>query len=556
MLPHGDWRTRLPPSVVLLPVVGLLSLIPVVQLFQEQFETQFWWFDGAAANLISILLTFLATSILHLWFTWFSVYSLQTRRIVFYAPTVMAALACIFLRYEGVDGYMKPTFAWRWEPQPENHIANKPTLERIVSPIVPAPEQAREQPVTAPEAQRADLLTETADDFAQFMGPSRNNYLPRPALSSDWKTTPPQELWRSEVGPGWAGFVVRNGFAVTMEQRGEEEWVTCYAVATGEPIWHHAAPGKHHEPLGGTGPRSTPTIDDGLVYAVGATGLLRCLRGETGELVWQDDLLQRYQLTQVESEERVKWGHAGSPLIVGDLVIVPAGGKGDNFRSLIAFDKKTGEVRWEAGSDQLSYASPAFATLGGVPQVLYVSERKFSGFDLQSGEELWSFPWLGYSNMNANASQGIPLGDDRVLVSKGYGNGAALLEVKKNDDAFAAEPVWESRRVLKTKFTNGTVIDGYAYALSDGILECVDVETGKQKWRGGRYGHGQLLGVGDKLLVVGEAGDLMLVAASPEKFQQLGKIEALSDKAWNNLCLTGHRLLIRNGKEAVCYELP
>ena len=195
------------------------------------------------------------------------------------------------------------------------------------------------------------------------------------------------------------------------------------------------------------------------------------------------------------------------------------------------------------------------ATLAGVQQILYVSEKKVAGYDL-SGKELWHHERPSHSNGDANCAQCFPLSGDRVLVSKSYGVGGAVLHIKREGDAWSAEPIWESARVLKTKFTNAVAIDGFAYALSDGILECVDLETGKQKWRGGRYGHGQLLGVGDKLLVLGEDGELMLVAADAKKFRELGKIEALAGISWNNLCLSGNRLLIRNGKQVACYDLP
>jgi outer membrane protein assembly factor BamB len=212
-------------------------------------------------------------------------------------------------------------------------------------------------------------------------------------------------------------------------------------------------------------------------------------------------------------------------------------------------------VVWEAGQDQIGYCSPVLATIAGVPQVLYVSEVSLAGYDLQDGRQLWQFAWPGSSSADANVSQPMPLSGDRVFQSKGYGAGAVLLQITKDKDEFSVTPVWESIRVLKTKFTNVTIIDGYVYGLSDGVLECVELETGKSKWRRGRYGHGQLIGLKNQLLVLGETGELTLVAADPKKFRELGQIQALSGKTWNNICITGNRLLLRNGEQAVCYEL-
>src|SRR6185436_15648996 len=143
-----------------------------------------------------------------------------------------------------------------------------------------------------------DLVTTTPDDFPQFLGPDRNNYLSGPNLADDWNATPPREVWRRKIGAGWSAFSVRNGYAVTMEQRGDDEWITCYEVTTGKPVWGDSIPARHENVLGGIGPRSTPTIHNGKIYALGATGVLRCLDGATGKLLWKDDLLDRYEFSK------------------------------------------------------------------------------------------------------------------------------------------------------------------------------------------------------------------------------------------------------------------
>jgi outer membrane protein assembly factor BamB len=551
-LPRVHWRKRLPPLSTCLLGSFFISLVVIAQVFAEELEPNLPLFDGAVVNIVSLIFSVSAFLTFYIWFVWLSPYTFATQRTIFAVPLGLVALAMATFRYEGVDGYMKPIFVPRWVRPHEASLAQNSAT--VTAPQVEPGTTPTPSPPLA--ARSIDLKTETPDDFPQFLGPQRNNQLPDTELAGDWKENPPRELWKRDIGPGWSGFAVRNGFAVTLEQRGDDEWVTCYEVATGELVWHHAAPGRHTEAVGGLGPRSTPSIDGGLVFVQGGTGLVRCIDGASGQLVWQDDLLARYDLTQADSEATVKWGRSGSPLVAGDLVIVPAGGKGANVRSLIAYHKESGQVAWEAGEDQISYASPVLATISGVQQIIYVSEKKIAGYDLNGGKQLWQHEWPSHSNADANCSQGILQPNERVLVSKGYGVGATLLQLKKVSDQFEVEPVWESRRVLKTKYTNATVIAGFAYALNDGVLECVAVETGERSWRGGRYGHGQLLGVGDKLLVLGEDGDLMLVAADPQKFRQLGKIEALNGISWNNLCLSGKHLLIRNGKQAACYELP
>jgi outer membrane protein assembly factor BamB len=252
----------------------------------------------------------------------------------------------------------------------------------------------------------------------------------------------------------------------------------------------------------------------------------------------------------------VAWGRAASPLVVDDLVIVPAGGseRAGGPKSLVAFRAADGEKVWDAGNDQIAYSSPAIATLGGRRQIVIVNEKTASGHDPATGKQLWSTEWKGDSSANASCSQAVPLPGDRLLLSKGYGGGAELLDFSGSGSG--GEEVWANNRVLQTKFTNVTIIDGHIYGLSDGILECAELETGHRRWKKGRYNHGQVLGIGKLVLVVSEDGKVALVEANPEKFVELTSFQAIEGLTWNNPCLYGKLLLVRNGEEAACYELP
>ena len=247
-------------------------------------------------------------------------------------------------------------------------------------------------------------------------------------------------------------------------------------------------------------------------------------------------------------------GRAGSPLVVDDLVVVPAGGKSGTAKSLVAFRAENGEQVWEAGNDQISYASPTLATLGGKRQIVIVNEKTVSGHEPETGQQLWSTEWYGDSSTDASSSQAVALPGDLLLLSKGYGGGSKLLAIDGPD--FKPTERWVNNRVLLTKFTNVTVIDGYVYGLSDGILECVNLETGERQWKKGRYRQGQVLGVGQRILVLAEDGKVALVEANPEQFTELTSFQAIDGLTWNNPCLYGKLLLVRNGEEAACYELP
>ena len=533
---------RLYPGLIGRIVIALCLVAIVVVRTLPRFEGMpSPWNDMALANILTLVFSFIAAATLVIWFCFVSSYVSLVRWLALAGVLAAIGLFFVLFRFAGVSGEMIPTFAPRWQPVADAAIGKV------------------EAKAGAPAT---DLATTTPDDFPQFLGPNRSCWLVGPQLAHDWVANPPKELWRRPIGAGWSGFAAVNGFAVTLEQRGPEEWVACYEIATGNPVWGHAIVARHENPLGGIGPRSTPTIHQGRVFALGATGVLRCLDGKDGTLIWQDDLRKRYFGATPEIDETlVQWGRAGSPLIVDDLVVVPASGPLGQAKSLVAFQAENGELAWEGGTDQISYSSPALAMIAGVRQILIVNEKTASGHDPKTGTLLWSHDWLGNSSQNASASQAVPVGNDRVLLSKGYGGGAELL-------AFAplaggglekAPSLWVNPQVLETKFTNVAIIDGHIFGLSNGYLECVELETGRKTWKKSRkaaYGHGQILGVGNLILVQAEDGRVALVEANPKEFAELGSIQALSDKTWNNLCLYGHKLLVRNAREAACYELP
>jgi len=503
--------------------------------------------DPAVCNLLTLIFSFIALLTGWIWISFLSGYPLVIRRVVFSAaivPVLLFAPYVGLLRLEEVTGDMRPRFAPRWTAVRDRELKGVETR---------------------PAEKQIDLTTTTPDDFPQFLGPSRSNWIPGPKLARDWSQRPPRLVWKQPIGAGWSAFAAVNGYAVTLEQRGNDEWVACYEIETGQPVWGHSIPARHENPLGGIGPRSTPTIHQGRVYALGGTGVLRCLDGATGKPVWQDDLHARYGLTQAADEVMVQWGRAGSPLIVDDLVVVPGGGPLGKAKNLVAFKADSGELVWESENlkengvaDQISYASPALVTLAGRRQIVVVNESTASGHDPASGQRLWTYPWPGSSNSTASSSQAVPVGADRLLLSKGYSVGSELVQLAaaSSGDSLAPTSVWKSSRVLQTKFTNVVVFQDHIYGLSEGILECVEVASGQRNWKNGRYNHGQILGVGDLLLVLAEDGRLVLVEANPQKFVELGSLQALEGKTWNNLCLYGRQLLLRNGEEAACYELP
>ena len=282
---------------------------------------------------------------------------------------------------------------------------------------------------------------------------------------------------------------------------------------------------------------------------MGATGLLTAIELDSGKTLWKRDVIR-------DGDTDVPiWGKSDSPLILDGRVIVSGG----ESATLVAYDAESGEEIWRTGDDGAGYGSPIVSTLAGVEQIVAFNGGSLTGHDIQTGHVLWTQAW---PRRQPNVAQPLVLPGDRVLATSGYGVGAKLFRIdKRSDDELAVEVVWESLR-LKSKFANFIYYDGFVYGLDDGIMVCIDPENGRRKWKGGRYGHGQLLLVrardeDDGLLIVqGEHGEIMLVEPSPKELRELTRFRALDGKIWNSPALAGRYLLVRNDAEAALFELP
>jgi outer membrane protein assembly factor BamB len=287
---------------------------------------------------------------------------------------------------------------------------------------------------------------------------------------------------------------------------------------------------------------------------------VNCLDAVSGRAIWTRALFQDAE------KERLHYGQTCSPLIVDNMVIITGGNdrpakSGDGREpapALLAFDLKTGSPSWQAIGDKPSYASPAIATLAGVRQILLVHQHGIQGHSINDGATLWEFPWPGFMPKN---SQAVPVGSDRVYCSTGYGIGSVLLTIRPAakegaGPALSAGEIWHTP-VMKTELSNVVIRDGCVYGLDDGWLVCQDLATGKKKWRGEKYGHGQILQCGNLLLAQSEDGAVSLVDATAAGATELGRISALTDGAcWNPPALAGHVLVVRNDRQAACYRLP
>jgi outer membrane protein assembly factor BamB len=402
------------------------------------------------------------------------------------------------------------------------------------------------EPAPVEGASQAEGSSEGAS-WTDFRGPNRDGRYTVPAIRTSWPREGLPRLWKQPVGGGYASFVVAEGRAFTIEQRRNQEVVAAYDVESGRELWTNAWAANFQESMGGDGPRATPTYHEGRIYALGAEGELRVLDAVKGSLVWRRNILTD------NNASNLTWGMSAAPLIVDEKVIVLPGGSGG--RSVVAYNKATGDVVWRSLDDEQSYTSPMLVTLGGVRQLLVVSASRAMGLTVDNGRLLWEYPWRTFNGINV--AQPIVFshnGNDRVFLSASYGTGAAVFELTRDGDGFQAKTVWENQR-MKNKFSSSVLHNGSIYGLDESILACIDANTGEQKWKGGRYGYGQIMLAGDHLIVLTEDGDVVLVRATPARHEELARFEALRGKTWNHPIIADGRLLVRNIQEMAAFDI-
>lgn len=448
----------------------------------------------------------------------------RPRWVTMVATILLACGGWALVRTAGFTGDGDSDFSWRW---------SKTYEERLLA-------RAGEDPAVPPSA---PVVAEMEADWPGFRGPRRDAILPGVRIETDWQASPPVELWRRPIGPGWSSFAVRGDFLYTQEQRGEDEVVACYDRTTGEPVWRHRDAARFWESNAGAGPRATPTLHDGRVITLGATGIVNALDSGDGSVVWSRD-------AAADTGKKVPhWGFASSPLVVDDHVVVATAG------TLVAYDLETGELRWLGPSGGWGYSSPHRLTIDGVPQIVLLNGAGAIGVDPADGTLLWEHSWKGDGIVQPSLT---PDGD--VLIGSGSGVGAEVgirrIAVVREPGGWTVEERWTSRG-LKPSFNDFVVHEGHAFGFDGSILSCIDLEDGRRRWKGGRYGHGQLVLLPDQdlLLVLTERGELALVGATPDGFTELARHPAIEGKTWNHPVLVGDVLLVRNGREMAAFRL-
>ena len=475
------------------------------------------WISDAGHRQDKILLTtMIVIGTIILGILWLLFLSEMRRRVKLLALAVIVLgvfLSTNLFQFKGFSGDLVPIFEWRWQ---ERQTTFRPSSENTSDPQM------------------------SVTDYPQFLGQNRNGVISTTQLKLDWESSPPKLVWRRPVGAGWSGFAIAGNSAITQEQEDDWEKVVCYELHTGDVQWSHKDNARYHASPAGLGPRATPTISGNRVYTVGSTGILNCLDFETGEQLWTTNIFEEHEA------EAPPWGVSISPLVFGELVVVSAGGA-------VAYHRETGEIAWVGYRNKSGYSSPLLTTLAGAEQIVIFNQGLVTAHEPLSGGLLWKQPWPPSVEC---VSQPVPLPDDKLLVSSGYGVGAKLFQISRNPmGEFNVSIIWETI-YLKAKFTNIIYYNDYLYGLDDGIFACINPADGTRQWKRGRYGHGQTLLISDVLLVLTESGEVVLVDPNPNTHIEHARFAAVKGRAWNTPALAGDYLLVRSDQEAACYQLP
>lgn len=460
------------------------------------------------------------------------------------SPIALKALATVAILVLGA-GYVFLFNGWRRSRVNEAHYTEVEQFhaQQQSAAAPPAVQQAMASPGSATAAASPGAETQfahaTRNYWTNYRGPNRDGRYEEVPVLASWPAGGLTPIWKQPVGIGYASFIVAEGAAYTIEQRRRQEVVVAYDLNTGRQIWTQAWNAEYTDSTG-DGPRATPTWDDGRLYALGATGEMRCLDAKTGRVIWAKNILSE------NGASNLPWAMAASPLIVDDKVIVLPGGSGG--KSVVAYNKMTGAPVWKSLDDRQAYVSPMLVTLNGRRQILVVSSTRVVGLVPENGQLIWSYTWD--TDMGINASQPIVVSGNRFFISSGYGKGAALVEVNGAN----TRAIWENIN-MKNKFNSSVLHQGHVYGLDEGILSCVDVNTGERKWKGGRYGYGQLVLAGGNLIVITDTGELALVKAAPDQFSELARFKAIEGKTWNYPAIAGGRLLVRNANQMAAFDI-
>jgi outer membrane protein assembly factor BamB len=390
----------------------------------------------------------------------------------------------------------------------------------------------------------------SAADWPQWLGPTRDGVATDKV--APWKEAP-KVLWRQPVGEGHSSPVVADGkvFVHAKVKDNDQEELLAFDAKTGKPLWQATYDRGKFQSIFGSGPRATPAVAGGKVYTLGVTGILGCFEADGGKKVWTEDILQKFKAANLT------FGVSCSPLVDGDLVLVNAGGKG---ASMVAFNKDKGDVVWKTGDDPASYSSPIVIGQGKERQVVFLTARGLVGLAPADGTVFWKFPLI--DKLSESSTTPVRIGDLLLGSSVTYGSVGLKLETK--DDKPTASEAWKNP-VLTCYFSTPVAVGkDHLYMVTGTIipppsatLRCIDAKTGKELWSKSKVGkyHAAMIRTGDdKLLMLDDAGSLVLLEPNAKEYKELARSK-VAGETWAHPALSDGKLYVRDAKELICLQL-
>ncbi|MCX7043985.1 MAG: PQQ-like beta-propeller repeat protein [Candidatus Sumerlaeota bacterium] len=405
-------------------------------------------------------------------------------------------------------------------------------------------------------------ITAPAADWPQYRGANQDGICTE-KVNLSWPASGPKVIWKVPLKNGFSSFAISGKKAYTEVNcdlnGGPREILVALDADSGKELWFaDLDSGKYKsggdsgakDNSGGDGPRSTPTVNDGKVYAFTQNLILYCFDAETGKKIWIKDLIKE------NSGRNAEWNSAASPVIDGDLVFVAGGGAGQTF---LGINKKDGKIVWKSGDEHITHSTPVVGTIQGVRQVIFFCQSGLVSVAAKDGKALWNY---GFPFKVSTAISPVVSGDI-VYCSAGYGVGSAACKIAKNGDAFTATELWKSPgdRPVANHWSTPVCKDGYLYGMfsfkqwKTGPMKCVELATGKVKWEQPGFGPGNVILVGDKILALSDDGRLVVAEASPSGYKELAQAKVLNGKCWTTPALSDGRIYIRSAKEGACLDV-
>jgi len=381
-------------------------------------------------------------------------------------------------------------------------------------------------------------------DWYQWRGPNRDGKAHERGLLQEWPAGGPPLAWRaSGAGTGYSSFAASGGRLFTQGAREGTEYVMAFDAATGRKVWETAR-GRRFRNERGDGPRGTPTVDGGRLYALGGTGDLACLDVATGRVVWSVNVLETF------GGRNPNWGLSESPLVLADRVLVNAGGRN---ASIVALNKEDGSVLWKSQSDEAGYSSAVTARVGDTPLAVFFTGERALGIDVRDGRLLWDYRPV--SNRTANIATPIVQGS-RVFVSSDYGTGAALLDLRPSAGGVAASEVYFTRN-MRNHHSSSVLVGDHLYGFSSSILTALRFADGEMAWRDRSVGKGSVIYADGRLYLYSENGVVGLAEASPDGYREHGRfrIRPGSLPTWSHPIISGGRLIFRDQDTIYAYDV-